>query len=236
MTRATGRAAGLALAAAIAGGLLTAGSVGAEGYCGADTSTAAACPVGPDESVGGAIAPATASSADYFVFSARADTSMGITLDDAEAPGCSAAGSTQTCGGVRVQVYDSHGTLDATSGLSTPRDGVSVSTHTHVTLRDPGTYFAEVEGYANSQTVPYALLLDATPPVRWPAPCVVPRLPHRTRLRTARQRLVAALCAVGKVRYRHNVGVPRGDVIALRPRAGSVLAAHHRIAIDVSGR
>ena len=190
----------------------------------------------PDESVGGLIAPATASSADYFVFSARADTSLAITLDDGEAPECSATGSTQTCGAVRVQVYDSHGTLDATSGLSTPQDGISVAAHTRVTLRDAGTYYADVEGYANSQTVPYALLLDGTPSVRWPAPCIVPRLPHRTRLRTARRQLVAALCTVGKVHYHHNAGVRRGDVIALRPRAGSVLPAHHRIAIDVSGR
>jgi hypothetical protein len=65
-------------------------------------------------------------------------------------------------------------------------------------------------------------------------PCIVPHLGRGASLRTARARIVAAHCTVGRIRHVRSARHRRGTVIALSPRPGTGHATHAPVAITVS--
>ncbi len=65
-------------------------------------------------------------------------------------------------------------------------------------------------------------------------PCLVPGVTRRIRLATMKNRIRAANCTVGKIRYLRNRTVPRRGIVRLSSRAGSKLQSGSPITIYVS--
>jgi hypothetical protein len=102
-------------------------------------------------------------------------------------------------------------------------------------LSTPGVYLvcAYFE-YPQSESPPEATANAKTTVVSPPSPCVVPQLTGYVALATVEQRLTAAGCTVGPVRYTASVSVPRGDVVSLSSQPGTKLPAGSAIGVVVS--
>jgi len=203
----------------------------ADGYCGHDPTGPTACGIDTSETVTGTYSTDFAS--DYYVFFARKGTQLTLTVNDTEDPFCSESGVI-VCGDVYVSLLDSSGKKLGVSGRSTPDNGVPVPRSITNTLRSSGVYYAVVFGDVGSNPEPYSLTVAGSPNVTWPHPCVVPKLRRHTHLGTAKGRLRISSCSVGKIKRAHNRSVPRGDVIRLASRAGTIIPHGAKVGILVS--
>jgi hypothetical protein len=126
--------------------------------------------------------------------------------------------------------YDSdsgHGLINGTNVNG------SFSTQASLSESTPGAYViclwlaqssSDTSPIAGPQPEPFTVLAP-------PAPCVVPHFPIGALLATVRQRLLAAGCSIGRVRYTHSRHFPRGWVLLETPSPGASLP--HGTAVDV---
>ncbi len=231
MFRAVQRSCVVLVGAAIAA-LLGAAPALADGPCGHDFDGPTACPITTSETVAGSLTATFET--DYYVFYAQKRTALTLTINDTEDPTC---GSSYLCSDVLVKLYDRRGNFIQVSNESKPLNGVPdpvVLTHR---LRVAGIYYAVVTGVVSSPgPIPYSLTVAGSPNVQYPPPCTVPRLRRDTSLARARGVLALHHCSVGKVIGARDGRVRIGDVVGLRPRAGTVAPSGAPIAIIVSSR
>jgi hypothetical protein len=214
---------------------LAAASARANGYCGPDPVARTACPVTTSETLTGTIT--AVNERDYYVFYARPDTLLTLTVTNTEDPRCSfPLSGFGYCGYAYDYLYDATGNLIAGSGISTPLNGVTVPKTITRTLKDGGVYYIEVTSdlFLSQSQIPYTLAVSGDPDVRWPPLCTVPKLRHDTTLARAATILRDHYCLPGKIRRVRGRHVKSGDVVGLRPHAGAVEPFHHRVAILVS--
>lgn len=222
-------------AVAIAACLGLASTSHATGSCGSDLSQSTACPFATSPAtLSGSLA--STSETDYFVFWARRNTHLTVTVNDAENASCSLTSSIK-CGGVLANLVDNHGDNPASTSISAPADGVAAP-ESFSRIVHGGIWYLEVSGQPDSTgaAVPYTLSIDSstTPAVAWPPLCVVPKVRAGVRVRRARSRLRGTYCLAGKVHRHYNRHVRRGHVVRLHPGTGAVEPYHTRVAIVVS--
>jgi len=147
----------------------------ANGPCGQDFDGNHACGVSSPVNDNGSLA--TDNESDYYVFYAQKGTELQVTATDSENPGCSADGSTTSCGSVYAELYDSQGNdLYEGTGDSYPNNAITVPRTLSTTLTSAGTYYVVVKGslgfdaHDNPIAVPYTLNFSASPNVAWPQP------------------------------------------------------------------
>lgn len=232
----------MAIAGAMVVALLGAGAAHADGYCGPDPVGPRACAVPTNGAVTGTL---TANfEHDYFVFYARRGTQLSLTITNDDDPACSISPDPLSyyCGVAWTELLNGRGQQLAQTASSEPVNGVPVSKSVSRILKRPGTYYAVVTGdpyigtVFNGVPLPYTLAVNGSPKITWPHPCVVPKLRRHTHLGTAKRRLRKASCRVGKVRHVRSHRVPRGDVMRLRPKGGTIAAPGYKVRIVVSGR
>lgn len=238
MVRATVRRALVGFAASMIIALLGSASASAAGPCGADFDRHTACPITTSETVAGSLP--TTGEQDYYVFYARGRTRLSVTINDTEAPACSfpTLANPVLCSSFNIILLNAKGDRVAFNGLSSPVDGVPIPKTVYARVPAAGgIYFAEADLFVLGTSVPapYTLTVDGSPNVLWP-PCVVPRLRRDTSLAHAERELVSQHCSVGKIRGIDTPTVPRGRVVSLRPRAGTLAVTGARVELIVSGR
>lgn len=223
------------LGAAVIAALLSVGTASADGSCGHDFDGPTACPIATSGAVAGSLGATFEK--DYFVFYAQRRTHLTLTLTDTEDPTCGIYGepNLHVCSAVFVQLYNHKGHYIAQSRFSQPQNGVPVSVVLSRSLPAAGVYYAAVTGELNSVgPIPYSLQVNGSPNVQWPPPCTVPRLRRDTSLGRAIGLLRFHHCSAGRVVRVRDARVPRGDVLGLIPRAGTVAAAGAPVVIVVS--
>ncbi len=213
--------------------LIAANGAGATGACVAGTTPQRACPL--THSVSSSLSGSGDSV--YYKLWARRGTEIRLTLDDTENPGCSTGVVPGGCV-LMCASFDKLSPSNGKSPCSTPSEGSDRPATEQVTATRSGVFYLSVntERFNGSGTVPYSLSVSANPGVRWPPPCVVPRLPHDTFLSVAESRLRAAGCRVGQIRRVHNRHTHGGDVVSLGLRGGSIRPRGARVAITVATR
>lgn len=230
------------LALAVAAVFADADPAAANGYCGPDPTGASACPVTTNTTLSGSITSSTEN--DFYVFYVAPETKLTVTIIDVEDVHCSLFSPSNpfaACGDVGVAVLDSQGRLLAwTAPASQPSNGITVPESMTFTSIGPGVYYFEVSGWVDTpytvSTIPYQLTVDGNPGVKWPPACIVPPVGWHTSLRQTKRLVREGHCTVGAVHHVRSPGTPRGDVVRLRPRSGSILPSAAAVAIYVSGR
>lgn len=101
-----------------------------------------------------------------------------------------------------------------------------------VTARRPGPYLACMWGTRDGSSEAPVAMQSVTFTVR--APCRVPRVGRRMRLRDAKRALGRAKCAVGRVKYRYSRTRRRGRVVKFGSAAGTRFDPGTRVSVVVS--
>ena len=213
--------------------LAAAASAGAAGTCVAGSTPRMACPL---TSTLSSSMPAD-NNRIYYKAWAHKGTEVRLTINDTEDPGCSIISSAVDHACSPVCVEFGFGGTD--TPCSFPDHGLDRPVSTQTTAPRTGVFYFDVyllTGSNSGGAIPYTLSVLANPAVRWPPPCVVPRLPHNTFLSVAKSRLRHSGCRVGRIRHRRTHRTHSGDVVSLGLHAGSVHRRGTKVAITVATR
>lgn len=211
------------------------GPARADGPCGHDFDGPTACPITTSGTVGGSLAMSKEN--DYYVFYAEPRTQLTLVITDTESPTCGMPldPNYHQCSLVLVKLFNARGRFIKQSYYSEPHNGVPVPMVLSRRLHAGGIYYAVVTGVLGSAgPIPYSLGVEGSPNVQYPPPCTVPRLRRDTSLARAKGVVALHHCSVGMVTRARDRRVRRGDVVGLRPRAGTVAPSGAPIGIIVS--
>jgi hypothetical protein len=219
---------------AVACSLIAVHGASASTSCVPGTTPQRACPL-----TGTVSASLPGSGADYYYkLWARKGTEIRLTLNNTEDPGCSTGSAPPGGCLLECAMFTQIQSRSKNFPCSIPSDGLDRPASEQVTVPHTGVFYISLntEAFRGGGTQPYSLKVLANPGVRWPPPCVVPRLPHDTFLSVAESKLRHDGCRVGRIRHVRDRHTHGGDVVSLGLRRGSIHPRGTRVAVTVAAR